>query len=506
MGAVWESPMRNRRLPKRAITVRLLVLSVLCIAMQTSLVWADAFTDRFQNFARERLQKPYNKAPSPCAYFWVSSGKDGYVVDMTPWAAASGLRRGDRPIAYGGIPMTGNLDTDNERWATMPRGDYVDIRVDRAGKELTLRLPCRDDRPRWEAFIAVEQAIAEGRWQDCLDAVSNAIKVDGIASAGRLQIALWCMRERLKLEKQAPPPDEYSRRIHAWATKAIEESHYRPTGLADVRGQLLNAIETLEKFGRKTLADDVRQQIATFTQAPPDSSARGLGKTVQRSGTAFVVRPDGFLLTAFHVVKDAKSIEISCPEIGNAQAWVERFSERNDVAVLRVAGNRTYTYLSIASPKSFSVGEQVFTIGYPAPDILGGEPKFTEGVISSLSVGGDVGYMQVSVPVQPGNSGGALINLAGDVVGVVIATASELSFLKSTGSLPQNVSWAVNAAFAGPLFDSPPPMPRTADRSAVIRRALKATCSVVASSEEVQVGIQDAPVSHTPVAPQAKPR
>ena len=64
----------------------------------------------------------------------------------------------------------------------------------------------------------------------------------------------------------------------------------------------------------------------------------------------------------------------------------------------------------MADQRSVTLGQQVFTIGYPAPDLLGSEAKFTEGVVSSLSVlGGDAGYMQISVPVQPGNSGGPLL-------------------------------------------------------------------------------------------------
>jgi len=291
------------------------------------------------------------------------------------------------------------------------------------------------------------------------------------------------MLEKSKSERQRPP-DEYWRRLHAWATKAIAESHYRPSGLADVRTRLLDVVETLEKAGRTTLADDIKQQIATFSQTPSATSTPAETKTaIQQVGTAFVVRPDGYLLTAFHVVKGAKEIEIFCAETGKVAAWVERFSEANDLAVLRVPDSKTPTYLSLADQRSVSLGEPVFTIGFPAPDILGGEAKFNEGTISSLSVGGDAGYMQISVPVHPGNSGGALLNKSGDVVGVVIATASALSFLKGTGTLPQNVSWAVKGAFASPLFDSPPPSPRVTDRSAVVRRAVKATCSVTASAE-----------------------
>src|SRR5262249_39966086 len=143
----------------------------------------------------------------------------------------------------------------------------------------------------------------------------------------------------------------------------------------------------------------------------------------------------------------------------------------------------TPTYLSLAAPQSFGLGERVFAIGYPARKIRGGEARVTEGVISSLSVGGNAGYMQISVSVQPGDSGGPLIASSGDVIGVTIATASVLSFLGETGGSPLSVSWAANGAFAVPLFDSPPPSPRITDRRALIRAALKATCSVMASME-----------------------
>jgi S1-C subfamily serine protease len=298
-------------------------------------------------------------------------------------------------------------------------------------------------------------------------------------------MAVLCRLAKSKVGKPSPSEaDTYWRTLHAWATKAIEESHYRPTGLAESRTRLLAATEALEKAGHNTLAEDIKQQIAAFSQTAPATSTPVETKTaVQQVGTAFVVRPDGYLLTAFHVVKGAREIELSCAEMGKATAVVERFSEANDLAVLRVVNGKTPTYLSLADQRSVNLGEAVFTIGFPAPDLLGSEAKFNEGTISSLSVGGDAGYMQISVPVHPGNSGGALLNRSGDVVGVVIATASALNFLKGTGTLPQNVSWAVKGAFAVPLFDSPPPLPRITDRSAVVRRALKATCSVTASAE-----------------------
>jgi len=88
---------------------------------------------------------------------------------------------------------------------------------------------------------------------------------------------------------------------------------------------------------------------------------------------------------------------------------------------------------------------EVFTVGYPVTDILGEELKFTDGVISSLSgVGDDAAFVQITVPLQPGNSGGPLVNNAGEVVGVVTSTAAVANFVRTVGTLPQNINWAAN--------------------------------------------------------------
>ena len=89
--------------------------------------------------------------------------------------------------------------------------------------------------------------------------------------------------------------------------------------------------------------------------------------------------------------------------------------------------------------------------------ILGKEVKYTDGSISSLSgLQGDATFFQINVPIQPGNSGGPLVNADGDVVGVVTATAAVEAFYKSVGAMPQNVNWAVKGAYASLLL--PPTM------------------------------------------------
>ncbi|MFQ5896980.1 MAG: serine protease [Candidatus Methylomirabilia bacterium] len=173
-------------------------------------------------------------------------------------------------------------------------------------------------------------------------------------------------------------------------------------------------------------------------------------------GTAFAIRPEGLFMTNFHVVEQAKAIELSCPGIGSVPAAVETFSSEHDLAVLRVDGGRRDAYLTFAEPKAIRLGAEVFTVGYPAPTFLRGQPTYSEGTISGLSgPRGDV-WLQISVPVLPGSSGSPVVNQKGEVVGVVVAM-DRRHFFGTTGAPPQNIAWAIRGQYATALFERPRP-------------------------------------------------
>jgi len=174
-------------------------------------------------------------------------------------------------------------------------------------------------------------------------------------------------------------------------------------------------------------------------------------KNQRRTGTGFFITEDGMFITAAHVVAEGNSFVIKTKS-GEHAAEVLVVDAANDLALLKAAGH--FDYLPISTGSSPSVAEEVFTIGYPNPDIQGAEPKYTAGEISSTrGLKDDPRYFQITCPVQPGNSGGPLISLKSySVIGVVTAQLDGLVALQQTGSLPQNVNYAVKISYLMPLL------------------------------------------------------
>jgi S1-C subfamily serine protease len=193
--------------------------------------------------------------------------------------------------------------------------------------------------------------------------------------------------------------------------------------------------------------------------------------------TCFVVRPDGWLLTAHHAVDGARTIRVQLADGRNLPASVERIDADRDLGVLRIDA-RGLDYLPLGEPTDVRYGTRVFTVGFPAVALLGREPKFAEGVVSAL---GSRHVMQLSLPILPGNSGGPVVSEQGEVLGVLTQTATPQRFLAATGVLPQAVSFATRVEFGSALFEAPPALARTRTREEAIERAMASVCLVDAS-------------------------
>jgi S1-C subfamily serine protease len=186
------------------------------------------------------------------------------------------------------------------------------------------------------------------------------------------------------------------------------------------------------------------------------------------SGTGFFITDDGYLISNYHVVKDAAKVRL-LTSAGLIEAKAVKLDVANDLALLKANG--WFAPLPIAASRTVNLGGTVATVGFPHIGLQGFAPKLAKGEIASLSgAADDPRYFQISVPVQPGNSGSALVDEHGNVIGIVSAKLNASAALAASGALPENVNYAVKSSFLLSFLESVPAVsaklkePITADR------------------------------------------
>lgn len=187
--------------------------------------------------------------------------------------------------------------------------------------------------------------------------------------------------------------------------------------------------------------------------APPSSQ-----NTTILTGTGWVTE-GGYIVTNQHVIAGHSQITIRFNNSIEKEypAEVVVADENNDLAVLKLSNQHgdTPKGLPIAA-KLPRIGAEVFTIGYPKSSVMGLNPKVTNGIVSALSgIRDDPRVIQTTVAIQSGNSGGPLLNMQGEVVGITTAVLRARVTEKGI-EVPQGVNYAVKAGYASALLASVP--------------------------------------------------
>jgi len=135
-------------------------------------------------------------------------------------------------------------------------------------------------------------------------------------------------------------------------------------------------------------------------------------------GSAFAINNRGYILTSYHMVKDADSIFIRNNSTERTLTKLVFSDPALDLAILKLENKELYKNWQVPfslNEKNTDIGEKVFTLGYPRKEMVYGE-----GSLSSLSgYSNDTSMYQISIPVNPGNSGGPLLDETGNIIGVI---------------------------------------------------------------------------------------
>jgi S1-C subfamily serine protease len=170
------------------------------------------------------------------------------------------------------------------------------------------------------------------------------------------------------------------------------------------------------------------------------------------SGSGFFVSHEGDLITDHHVIAGCRELRVVRDEKSGV-ARVTGFDVEADLALLRVP-EMAGEIASFRSPDSEKPGEPVIAVGFPLQGLLTSKGSITTGIISALAgPRDDKKLMQITAPVQPGNSGGPLVDNQGNVIGVIVSKLNGLRVARAIGSLPENINFAVKANLARALLD-----------------------------------------------------
>jgi len=156
---------------------------------------------------------------------------------------------------------------------------------------------------------------------------------------------------------------------------------------------------------------DRQDQEAPPTPVPPINDGKF-------AGTGFALTAEGYLVTSAHVIQGADSLQIEGRDHRRYHAETVYADVKHDLAILRVKDKRfsgfgRLPYVFKAGPAD--LGERVYTLGFPREDVVYGEGSLS----ARTGYRGDSAFYQVSIPVNPGNSGGPLLDERGNLIGVV---------------------------------------------------------------------------------------
>ena len=167
------------------------------------------------------------------------------------------------------------------------------------------------------------------------------------------------------------------------------------------------------------------------------------------TGSGAIVSTDGFVLTNNHVVNDCTNITIRDTHKEVRRASIFATDERSDLAILKITESVSLPAASFRAGASADTGESVVALGFPLAGLLASEVNVSFGYISATAgLADDTGQLQISAPVQPGNSGGPLLDQSGNIVGVVVSKLDALKLAKANGDIPQNINFAVKGEIA----------------------------------------------------------
>jgi S1-C subfamily serine protease len=172
------------------------------------------------------------------------------------------------------------------------------------------------------------------------------------------------------------------------------------------------------------------------------------------AGTGFFVTQEGHILTCAHVVSGYWQVRVRLADGGTLSAVVLATNDQDDLALLKVETKPRYAVV-FRSGSPVRQGETIVLYGFPLTGLLATSGNATSGNVTALAGPADEArLMQISAPVQPGNSGGPVLDQGGQVVGMVLSKLDVIKVARVIQDIPQNVNFALKSSVAMNFLES----------------------------------------------------
>ena len=225
-----------------------------------------------------------------------------------------------------------------------------------------------------------------------------------------------------------------------------EQSFFVPTKYNTNTTNLLNAeIPNFVSAADKTVHAVVHVKNTSIISAPTSFEDLFFGRKTERAqigtGSGVIISPDGYIITNNHVIDGAKEISITLNDNKIYDAKIIGSDENTDIALLKIDADEDLPYIAFGDSDQAKIGEWVLAVGNP----FNLTSTVTAGIISAksrdLSGRNSQSFIQTDAAVNPGNSGGALVNINGDLIGINTAISSQTgSYIGYSFAVPSNIA------------------------------------------------------------------
>ena len=245
------------------------------------------------------------------------------------------------------------------------------------------------------------------------------------------------------------------------ATTAGGTYQFNLTSIGPLMPMLANCVAKIKAGGINSAGDfSAAKPVPAKAEAPAGDAPKDAkpGRTTRSggsfSGTGFVISPSGHIVTNNHVIAGCGEIHGNLTGEAPVTLRVVSADKSNDLALLQGQGASFKDFVKIRD-HSIRSGDSVVAIGFPYHGLLTSDFTVTTGIVSSLSgVMNDSRFLQISAAVQPGNSGGPLLDTSGQIVGVVSSKLDAIKFASVTGNIPENINFAIKTGALRDFLDN----------------------------------------------------